>query len=367
MRPSLYLHPHPLRKQCQKFITGKISESSTEHFEHIATFIRHNKAQSDVYGAGGFVEDFEHKMATHLGKEAAIFMPTGAMAQLIACRIWCEQTERNTIAMHPTCQIALNEHDAYAVLHGMKPTFIGEYQRPFDVKDFNELTSEAVFVYELPMRQLGCIAPDYDELLAHLKTIKEKGIKLHLDGARLWEIAPYYDLSPSQVCTLFDSVYVSFYKGLGAFGGALLAGDNAFIEQTKIWRRRHGGDIKTFLPFAVSAAMNFENACAELKKDKDRAIRLAKFINNTRSMATQPTVPQCNTFHIEFDASIESLTQIRDEIAKTNGIWTFDYFFQPFPDMKPRFEYVAGNHLDQFEDQDLEKVLKLFDNVSKRS
>ena len=72
------------------------------------------------------------------------------------------------------------------------------------------------------------------------------------DGARLWEASPFYAASAGiaipEICALFDTVYVSWYKGMGALSGASLAGSNAFIEACKPWLRRMGGNLFTVMP-----------------------------------------------------------------------------------------------------------------------
>lgn len=81
-------------------------------------------------------------------------------------------------------------------------------------------------------------------------------VPLHLDGARLWEIAPFYaaesGVSVVELVALFDSAYVSFYKGLGALTGAMLLGRASFVDQARVWRRRLGANPYTVFPYAIS-------------------------------------------------------------------------------------------------------------------
>ena len=88
------------------------------------------------------------------------------------------------------------------------------------------------------------------------KLADQYGVPMHLDGARLWEIAPYYaetaGVSISEIVRLFDSAYVSFYKGLGALTGAMLLGDRKFIGEAGVWRRRLGANPYTSMPYALS-------------------------------------------------------------------------------------------------------------------
>lgn len=70
--------------------------------------------------------------------------------------------------------------------------------------------------------------------------MRTQGAAIHMDGARLWECTPYYARSPAAIAALFDTVYVSLYKGLGGLAGCCLAGAEEVIAEARIWRRRHG-------------------------------------------------------------------------------------------------------------------------------
>jgi hypothetical protein len=74
----------------------------------------------------------------------------------------------------------------------------------------------AALLVELPQREIGGLLPAWDDLVAQVGWARDRDTAVHLDGARLWEAAAGYERSPAEVAALFDSVYVSFYKGIGA-------------------------------------------------------------------------------------------------------------------------------------------------------
>lgn len=82
---------------------------------------------------------------------------------------------------------------------------------------------------------------------------RDQGAAVHLDGARLREAQPFYARPHAQIADLFDTAYVSFYKGLGCIGGCALAGPEDDIEQTRLWRTRHGGLAFSMWPHATDA------------------------------------------------------------------------------------------------------------------
>ena len=80
--------------------------------------------ESDVYGNGRIIEDFQAKMATYLGKETAVFFPSGTMAQQIALRIWCDKKGVKKVAYHPLCHLEIHEEDGLKELHHIESSFV---------------------------------------------------------------------------------------------------------------------------------------------------------------------------------------------------------------------------------------------------
>src|SRR5260370_6172689 len=93
---------------------------------------------------------------------------------------------------------------------------------------------------ELPQRDLGGQQPDWPDLLAQAEWARDRGAAVHLDGARLWESAAGYGKPLDEIAALFDSVYVSFYKGIGALAGCCVAGSSDILAEVRGWRRPVG-------------------------------------------------------------------------------------------------------------------------------
>ena len=114
---------------------------------------------------------------------------------------------------------------------------------------------------------MGCQAVPLAELRTIAALCRSKGVRLHMDGARLWEVMPHYaaqieggEADYSAVCALFDSVYVSFYKGVGALASAMLCGPEQLVADTKAWIARRGAKNFTVGPMALSAELALEQA-----------------------------------------------------------------------------------------------------------
>ena len=101
----------------------------------------------------------------------------------------------------------------------------------------------AALVIELPQREIGGRLPSWDDLVAQVEHARSRGAAVHLDGARIWEAGPFYGRPLAEIAALFDSVYVSFYKGLGGLAGSMLLGEDDVITEARAWRQRHGGTL----------------------------------------------------------------------------------------------------------------------------
>jgi threonine aldolase len=324
-----------LRRRCAIQVPGHALSPPGAELERIGQWCREQGWHADVYGEGKLIDGFEHKIAAKLGKPAAVFMPSGTMAQLIALRIWCDRAGSRRIAMHATSHLELHEERAYAHLHGLEVTLLGARERPTEARDLAALFSSpvatsvtsgtgppAALLVELPAREIGGRLPAWKEIEALSALAHDRGMKLHMDGARLWEAGEYFaPRSLAEVCAPFDSVYVSFYKGIGALAGAMLLGPEDFIAEARIWRRRHGGTLVQLHPLVSSAAMRFDAQLAKMPAYRARALDFAAGLSTIAGISVNPQPPQVNLFHLHFAAPPAALTAARDRIASENGAW----------------------------------------------
>ncbi len=285
-------------------------------FENVEDF-----EESDMYGSGKVIEEFQEKMALYLGKEAAVFFPSGTMAQLISLRIWCDQKKLKTVAYHPLSHLEIHEEDALKELHHIKPILLANRNRIIEFEDVVNINEEiACLLLELPQREIGGQLPTYDTLQKISLYCREKGIKLHLDGARLFEILPFYQKTAAEICSLFDSVYISLYKGIGGIAGAILAGDLNYIKDSKVWKRRHGGDLISLYPYIVSADYYFEKRKHKMNQYYEDARELAGYFNLCTAVSTLPKEPVSNMFHVHFHVPNDQLESILVDVYEETGV-----------------------------------------------
>lgn len=276
---------------------------------------------ADNYGQGLVIERFQQKIADFLGKEAAVFFPSGTMAQQIALRIWCDRAQNPRVAYHPLCHLEIHEQDGLRTLHHIEPVLLGSADRLMTMTDLAQLTdSIACLLVELPQREIGGQLPSYGELADIAAFCHDRGIRFHLDGARLYETLPYYGRSAAAIAALFDSVYVSFYKGVGGVAGAMLAGDRGFVAEAVVWKRRHGGDLISLYPYILSAEHSFDRRVGKMGQYWDEARDLAARFNAVDRVSTVPTVPVTNMFHVHIAASAALVERALSLTCQKTGV-----------------------------------------------
>ena len=314
-----------LRKRCSRILPGFDIPDAAGEFRQLADWCALHGVDHDVYGKGELVEGFERKIADLLGKPAAVFMPSGVMAQLAAVRVWTESARLPRFGMHPTSHLAHHEEQSFAALMHLHGVPVGDRLRPMTAADLEAVDQAlACVIVELPIREAGGQLPTWDELEALKAATRVRGVKLHMDGARLWESAAFYERSYAEIAAGFDSVYVSLYKGIGAFAGAMLAGDAAFIAQARLWRSRMGGTLYHLSPMVAAAAMRFDARLALMPALYQRTLAFASTLRRHPRLRVNPEVPQANLLHVHFDAPAEAVLQARDALAEEAGCWLFD-------------------------------------------
>jgi threonine aldolase len=280
--------------------------------------------EPDRYGEGSLISDFERDVAELLGKEAAVFLPSGTMAQQIALRIWAGRARTPTVAFHPTCHLEIHEQKGYELLHGLHGRLVGERSRLITLDDLRATPGPlAALLLELPQREIGGQLPSWSDLEAQTTWAREQGAAAHMDGARLWESGPFYGRSYAEIAGLFDSVYVSFYKGIGAIAGAALAGPPAFIAEARLWQRRHGGNLVQLYPFVLSARANLRRRLPKFGGYVERAQAVARVLSAIPGITVKPDPPQTNMMHVFLQCDPERLVEECVEIAQTERVLLF--------------------------------------------
>ena len=298
----------------------------------------------DVYGAGGVVADLETQIADVLGKPAAVFLPSGTMAQGVALRVHAERRGRATVLWHPYCHLEQHEGQAFARLHALIGRPVGGLESLLSLDALQEVAeSPAAVLWELPQRDLGGQLPAWDDLVAQTSWARDRGAATHLDGARLWEATAGYERTPAEIAALFDTVYVSFYKGVGALPGCCVAGSEQDIAQIREWRQRMGGTLFAMWPNAASALRSFPAALAEMPARFEHAKAIARALADVPGVRVVPDPPQTPMLHLLLPVTAERYKENARRLAEEDGLWIWPSGAATGDPAMLRFELTAGS------------------------
>ena len=283
-------------RACAVAVSGHGFRSPAQAFEELARACGELGIDEwDSYGEHGAVARLEQEVTGLFQVEAAAFFPSGVMAQQAALRIHADRAGSRRVAMPDLSHLLIHEEDGPRVLHDLEVVLL---THGFETPDAGHVAAipgrVAAVLVELPLREAGCLLPTWDELVAIAAACREKRAKLHIDGARIWESQRWFDRTLAEIATLADSLYVSFYKGLGGIAGAALLGPADFIAEARLWRRRLGGTIFRTTAEAVSALAGLRDQLPILGDTVEWARAFAAGLPSHVTAA--PCVPQVNQF-----------------------------------------------------------------------
>ena len=307
------------RGKCTRWLTGHGDRSAAQLLASIPA-----ELGVDRYGEGGAVTALEDEVRTLLGKPAAAFFPSGTMAQMAAMRVHADRRKLRTIAFHPTCHLELHEDKAYQRLHGLVGRPVGNAWGLITLDDLRAVKEPlAAVLFELPQREIGGLLPQWEDLGEQVEYVRASGAAVHLDGARLWESTPFYGKAPAEIAARFDTVYVSFYKGLGGLAGACLAGEEEVIAEARLWRKRHGGTLFGMWPNAAAGLAGLRERLPLMPEYVAHARAIAEKLREVPGVEIVPDPPHTNMFRMYVKAEDPAFRIAACRIAREQGVWTF--------------------------------------------
>lgn len=271
------------------------------------------------------VDRLERMTADLLGKQEAVFMPSGSMTNQIALRTHCGRSSE--FVCEVDSHIYNYEQGAFAQLSGLVArTLAGErgVLRVEQLRDVirpeNEhmVRTELVCIENTHNRWGGRIQPQ-DEVLRICKWADEGGLKKHLDGARLWNAAAATGLSERELAEPFDSVSVCFSKGLGAPVGSALAGSHKFIAEARRARKLFGGGMRQAGIIAAGAIHAIEHHRQRLVEDHDAAKQLADVCDSCQPLSVRGGRVDTNMVVLEIDPAWGTANQLVEALAQRDA------------------------------------------------
>jgi len=297
------------------------------YVEDLSGIVNGRCVEADAYTLGGTVGEFERRFADMVGKEMAVFMPTGTLANHLAVRALAGTRRR--VLVQERSHLYNDSGDCLQSLSGFNVVPLGHGQATFTLEEVQAsvratATSRVrvgigVIVIETPVRRKHGEMFDQKEMKRVCSYAKEEKIGLHLDGARLFIASAYSGISPAAYAADFDTVYVSLYKYFGTPGGAVLAGSASLLENIYHERRMFGGALNQAWMFAA-AAMTHMNGFSERFAPVVLASEAFKRQLGATSGFRVGEIPNgTNVFRLELDPMVE--TEKFQTYLQRVGIW----------------------------------------------
>jgi len=261
----------------------------------------------DVLGDDPTVNELQEYIARILGKEAALFVPSGTMSNAIAIK---SQTKPgDEIVTHKKSHIYLYEGGGYASLAGCSVSLVGGdkgLMSPEDVKSAIRKSEGSQSHY--PNCSLICVENTanmgggslypIDVLDSICQIAHDNNCRAHLDGARLFNATVASNISPDRMVKNFDTISICLSKGLGSPVGSLLVGDSETIAEAHRWRKIFGGGMRQSGILAAAGLYALKNNIDRLHEDHSRAFKLAKSVNSMNGFEVDISSVQSNMAYI---------------------------------------------------------------------
>ena len=259
----------------------------------------------DVYGDDPTVNRLQAMAAERLGHEAALFMPTGTQSNLVALLVHCARGDEYIVGAD--AHTYKYEGGGAAALGGIQPQTV-----PFDEHGGLPIEEVAAVVKEddphFARTRLVCLensqhgrVQGLDGMRAMRRFTRERGLALHLDGARMANAAVRLGVDLDTLGREFDTVSLCLSKGLGAPAGSVLAGSRAFIDEARRWRKVAGGGMRQSGILAAAGIIALGEGVERLHEDHENAAHLAESLGGIDGVRVRAGWTQTNMVWLDFE------------------------------------------------------------------
>jgi threonine aldolase len=312
----------------------------------------------DVFGEDPTVNALQEKVARILGKEAAIFVPSGTMANQLAIKSHTQPGDE--VIIEGTSHPYNFEGGASAALSGvqfyclkgvrgiLEASQIEEAIRP---DDHHFPVTKLICLENTHNRGGGAIYP-IEKIVKIHRLAKSKGLSLHMDGARLWNASVATGIKPAEYAQWADSVSVCLSKGLGAPIGSMVTGSKIFIDRVHRFRKMFGGGMRQVGVIAAAGIYALDHHIERLKEDHQNAKRLALGLKEFKGVSINPDHVETNIIIFSTADTGMTAAQVTEDMKK-EGVLIHAFG-------KTQIRLVT--HLD-VSSEDIEKALKAFKKV----
>jgi threonine aldolase len=304
----------PANEPIVKFFGDGEFYDGVPYLDHLQLANKMQPLKVDRYGSGGAVQELEKKFEVITGKEKAIYMPSGTMANQFA--IAALSGEYTKVFVQDTSHVYRDEADAAQSIFNKRLIALAKNETFFTAdqlqKAIENLDNEEVFKsgigcvsIENPVRRSDGRMIPIDEIKKISEYCRSKNIKLHLDGARLHMASAWSGISLKEYSSYFDTVYISLYKYLGASGGAILCGDKSLIEKMPHMIKIHGGNMFGNWLNAAMASYKLVGVEERLQQAIKRSKEIFDSLNQIPGIKVSTLDGGTNIYAIKFPAGLQ--------------------------------------------------------------
>lgn len=264
----------------------------------------------DVFGDDPTVHALEARAAELLGKEAALYVPSGTMANQLALRAQTQSGDE--VIAHEKCHVVNYESAAAAGLAGVQLRVLSDDDGGLPLADLERTIHQTDDPHYAPTTLVcmenthnGCggVVLEQDRVDGVTSYVRSRGIQLHMDGARIFNAAVASGRPVADLVAGFDTVSCCLSKGLGAPVGSVLAGDRATIKRAHRFRKMYGGGMRQAGVIAAAGLYALEHHVDRLQDDHDHARRLAEALNAMPHLEVDLSRVQSNLIYFDIDPS----------------------------------------------------------------
>lgn len=272
----------------------------------LTQLLKKHPIKADVYGLGDVIHNFEEKVAKALGKEKAIYMPTGTLANHIAMRQ--HAIRRKKVLVQQQSHVYRDCGDALQQLSGINLIPLATDKISFKLEDVENAIHlaneekvktgiEAISI-ETPVRRQHLRQFSFNNMKEISAFARTNNIAMHLDGARIFGEAAIANRSVQDYTNMFDTVYISLYKYFNSIAGAILAGPTHIINDLYHERRIFGGGLRAAWENVIVADYFFEGFEERFKKAQNIGLKFLQKLSKTRSFKFEAFINGTNVYKL---------------------------------------------------------------------
>ena len=281
-----------------------------DHGRILSRLAEEGRIARDSYSNGGVVGELEERFAALLGKERAVFMPTGTLANHLAVRALAGG--RGRAILQAESHLYNDSGDCVQTLSGITLMPLAPGRATFTLEEVEEVVDRtaggrvsrpvSVISIETPVRRRFGERFDQAELDRIATFARERGIRLHLDGARLFLQSACTGVDVAEYARPFDTVYVSLYKYFNSASGAILAGPRALLDDMYHTRRMFGAGLPGAWPFAAVALHHVPGFVGRFRRAVEVSEAFIERVDRHEAFAVERMPAPTNLFRLRVSA-----------------------------------------------------------------